>query len=49
MEIERELYPPATLEMSKKRADLAPETTEAFRNFSKTIFKAGALDEKTKQ
>lgn len=44
-----ELYPPATPEMSKKRADLAPEVTEAFRNFSKAVFKAGALDEKTKQ
>ena len=25
------LYPPATSEMSEKRASLAPETTEAFR------------------
>lgn len=49
MENEKELYPSATPEMSKKRADLAPEITEAFRNFNKTIFKAGALDEKTKQ
>tara|TARA_A100001391_G_scaffold203559_1_gene196284 strand:- start:531 stop:1232 length:702 start_codon:yes stop_codon:yes gene_type:complete len=45
----KELFPPATPEMSKKRAALAPEITEAFRNFSKTVFKAGALDEKTKQ
>lgn len=44
-----QLYPPATPEMSKKRADLAPEITDAFRNFSKEVFKAGALDEKTKQ
>lgn len=44
-----DLFPPATPEMSKKRAELAPEITEAFRNWSKTVFKAGALDEKTKQ
>ena len=43
------LYPPATSHMSQKRADLAPEITEAFRNFSREVFKAGALDEKTKQ
>ncbi|HET7360541.1 MAG TPA: carboxymuconolactone decarboxylase family protein [Salinimicrobium sp.] len=49
MNKEKELYPPATPEMSKKRADLAPKTTAAFRNFSKEVFKEGALDEKTKQ
>lgn len=49
MKEEKGLYPPATPEMSKKRSDLAPETAEAFRNFSKTVFKEGALDEKTKQ
>ena len=43
------IFPPATPEMSKKRADLAPGITEAFRNWSKEVFKAGALDEKTKQ
>ena len=35
--------------MSKKRAELAPAITEAFRNWSKEVFKEGALDEKTKQ
>ncbi len=45
----KEFYPPATPAMSKKRASLAPEITEAFRNFSKTVFKEGALPEKTKQ
>ena len=44
-----DLFPPATPAMSKKRASLAPETTEAFRNFSKQVFAEGALDEKTKQ
>ena len=43
------LYPEATPAMSAKRASLAPETAEAFRSFSKQVFAAGALDEKTKQ
>lgn len=42
-------YPPATREMSEKRTSLAPEITEAFRNFNKAVFKDGALPEKTKQ
>jgi len=46
---DRSIYPPATPTMSKKRANLAPDQVEAFRNFSKTVFKAGAIDEKTKQ
>jgi len=45
----QDLYPPATPTMSKKRADLAPDQVKAFRNFSKEVFKEGALDEKTKQ
>lgn len=44
-----ELFPPATPQMSKKRAELAPDQVTAFRNFSKEVFKDGALDEKTKQ
>ncbi len=44
-----QLYPEATKEISGKRAALAPEITEAFRNFSKAVFKDGALPEKTKQ
>lgn len=43
------LYPPATSEMSEKRASLAPEIAEAFRAFNKQVFAGGALDEKTKQ
>ncbi|SMO66193.1 carboxymuconolactone decarboxylase family protein [Gracilimonas mengyeensis] len=43
------IFPPATPQMSKKRADLAPDQVSAFRNFSKEVFKEGALDEKTKQ
>ncbi len=43
------LFPPATPAMSARRAQLAPETTEAFRAFSKQVFAEGALDETTKQ
>lgn len=43
------IFPPATPTMSKKRADLAPDQVKAFRNFSSEVFKAGALNEKTKQ
>ncbi|HKJ44971.1 MAG TPA: carboxymuconolactone decarboxylase family protein [Balneolales bacterium] len=45
----KSMYPPATPTMSEKRANLAPDQVEAFRNFSNTVFKAGAIDEKTKQ
>jgi len=45
----QDIFPPATPEMSKKRADLAPDQVKAFRNFSKEVFKEDALDEKTKQ
>jgi len=43
------LYPNMTRELNEKKAALAPDNIEAWRNFSKTVFKAGALDEKTKQ
>lgn len=45
----KSMYPPTTPAISKKRADLAPDQVEAFLNFSKTVFKPGALDEKAKQ
>lgn len=44
-----EMYPESTRELADKKAALAPQNIEAWRNFSKTVFKAGALDEKTKQ
>ncbi len=43
------LYPKATKELADKRTALAPEIMEAWNNFSKTVFKEGALPEKTKQ
>ncbi len=43
------LFPQSTKELADKKAALAPENIEAWRNFSKTVFKAGALPEKTKQ
>ncbi len=39
----------ATREISEKRRALAPEAAESFRNFSKSVFKEGALPEKIKQ
>ncbi len=43
------LYVNATRENAEKRAALAPQNIEAWRNFSRTVFKEGALPEKTKQ
>jgi AhpD family alkylhydroperoxidase len=54
-EIEKEsvmaepVYPNATRETAEWRRKLAPAATEAFESFSRTVFQAGALDEKTKQ
>ena len=44
-----EIFPITIRELAEKKAALAPENIEAWRNFSKTVFQAGALDEKTKQ
>ncbi len=43
------LFPDPTRENAELRAKAAPEIIDAWRNFSRTVFKAGALDEKTKQ
>ncbi len=43
------LFPPSTPQVSAKRAELAPETQQAFRAFSKQVFADGALPGKTKQ
>ena len=36
-------------ELAQKKASLAPNQVEAWRKFSRTVFKEGFLDEKTKQ
>ena len=46
--INNQLYPEATREISEKRTSLAPEIAAAFKNFSKTVCKEGALPEKIK-
>lgn len=43
------LFPAQTAETSKKKADLAPKQIEAWRAFSRAVFKEGVLDEKTRQ
>ena len=47
--MQESLYPTATPEMAKKKADLAVPQVAAWRTFSNAVFRAGALDEKTKQ
>ena len=42
-------YPAPSVELSRKRRELAPGIDTAFREFSKQVFAAGALDAKTKQ
>lgn len=42
------MFPEYTRELGVKKASLAPQNIEVWRNFSRTIFKDGALDEKTK-
>ena len=42
-------YPTASRELNQKRQELAPEINDAFVAFSKSVFKAGALDAKNKQ
>lgn len=44
-----QLYPKATKEIAEKKSALAPESMEAWRNFSKTVLKQGVIPEKTKQ
>lgn len=43
------MFPKATREDAEERAGLAPEIIDSWRNFSKAVFKEGALPEKTKQ
>ena len=43
------VYPTTTGELARHRAELAPETHDAFQAFSRQVFADGALPEKTKQ
>jgi AhpD family alkylhydroperoxidase len=43
------VYPRATRELADHRKELAPAIEDAFQAFSKHVFAAGAVDEKTKQ
>lgn len=47
--MEKHMYPPASAETARKRAQLAPEIHSAFKAFSARVFADGALPEKTKQ
>lgn len=44
-----EMYPNATHEVVAHRRELAPEISDAWSAWSKAVYSAGALDEKTKQ
>lgn len=43
------VHPLATTELAQRRKELAPVTHDAFQAFSRQVFSAGALDQKTKQ
>ena len=44
-----DLYPKASKELVQRRRELAPETMDAFRAFSRQVFADGALPSKTKE
>ncbi|RDD60804.1 carboxymuconolactone decarboxylase family protein [Ferruginivarius sediminum] len=44
-----DLFPKPTRETAEKRRAAARDVADAFQAFSRAAFKAGALDEKTKQ
>ena len=49
MSEQNHVYPPATRELAEQRKRLAPQTAEAFKAFSRSVFAEGALPAKTKQ
>ena len=49
MEEHARMYPPPRGNLSRRRGELAPGIHEAFREFGRQVFAAGALDAKTKE
>jgi AhpD family alkylhydroperoxidase len=49
MDEHKHVYPTPSAELSRKRAELAPEVEKAFQSFSRAVFAPGALDARTKQ
>ena len=47
--MDTDLYPPASKELARKRAQLAPEISAAFKALGAIVFADGALPKKTKQ
>ena len=47
--MDNNLYPALTKEVARKRAQLAPKISAAFKAFSQQVFAEGALAVKTKQ
>src|SRR5690625_7595261 len=46
-EINKKMYPQATTDTARRKADLAPKQIAAWRQSSRTVFKEGVVDEKT--
>jgi AhpD family alkylhydroperoxidase len=44
-----DLYPQPSKDLAQRRRDLSPEIEQAFQQFSKAVFREGALSSKTKQ
>lgn len=49
MSDQSKLFPEATAESARKKADLAPNQIETWRKFSRSVFTKGELDRKTKE
>jgi AhpD family alkylhydroperoxidase len=49
MDEHKHVYATPSAELSRKRAELAPEVEKAFQGFSRAVFAPGALDARTKQ
>lgn len=43
------IFPVSSAKLAERRKKLAPETHDAFQQFSEQVFSEGALDQKTKQ